>query len=93
MLGTINVLLAARDAGADRVVFASSGGATFGDTEAMRVVGRGFAARVEPHPDGKLALADNKGLTQIVEHCPVGALTLRNAPVQTLNPVRTRPDE
>ncbi len=33
VLGTINVLLAARDAGADRVVFASSGGATFGDTD------------------------------------------------------------
>jgi len=33
VLGTINVLLAARDSGADRVVFASSGGATFGDTD------------------------------------------------------------
>jgi len=33
ILGTINVLLAARDAGTDRVVFASSGGATFGDTD------------------------------------------------------------
>ena len=32
VLGTINVLLAARDAGVDRVVFSSSGGATFGDT-------------------------------------------------------------
>ncbi|MEN8234705.1 MAG: NAD-dependent epimerase/dehydratase family protein [Actinomycetota bacterium] len=35
VLGTINVLLAARDAGADRVVFASSGGATFGDTDTI----------------------------------------------------------
>ncbi len=33
VLGTINVLLAARDSGAERVVFASSGGATFGDTD------------------------------------------------------------
>jgi len=33
ILGTINVLLSARDAGADRVVFSSSGGATFGDTD------------------------------------------------------------
>jgi UDP-glucose 4-epimerase len=35
VLGTINVLLAARDAGVDRVVFASSGGATFGDTDVI----------------------------------------------------------
>jgi len=33
ILGTINVLGAARDAAAERVVFASSGGATFGDTD------------------------------------------------------------
>jgi UDP-glucose 4-epimerase len=33
VLGTINVLAAARAAGSDRVVFASSGGATFGDTD------------------------------------------------------------
>lgn len=35
VLGTINVLLAARDAGVDRIVFSSSGGATFGDTESI----------------------------------------------------------
>jgi len=35
VLGTINVLLAARDAGVDRVVFSSSGGATFGDTDTI----------------------------------------------------------
>ena len=35
VLGTINVLLAARDAGVDRVVFSSSGGATFGDTPSI----------------------------------------------------------
>jgi UDP-glucose 4-epimerase len=32
ILGTINLLQAARDAAVERVVFASSGGATFGDT-------------------------------------------------------------
>lgn len=35
VLGTINVLIAARDAGVERVVFSSSGGATFGDTETI----------------------------------------------------------
>ncbi|MEA2022803.1 MAG: GDP-mannose 4,6-dehydratase [Actinomycetota bacterium] len=35
VLGTVNVLLAARDAGVDRVVFSSSGGATFGDTTSI----------------------------------------------------------
>ncbi|MEA3510429.1 MAG: GDP-mannose 4,6-dehydratase [Actinomycetota bacterium] len=35
VLGTINVLLAARDSGVDRVVFSSSGGATFGDTPSI----------------------------------------------------------
>ncbi len=33
ILGTINLLQAARDGAVERVVFASSGGATFGDTE------------------------------------------------------------
>lgn len=33
VIGTINVLQAAREAAVERVVFASSGGATFGDTE------------------------------------------------------------
>ncbi len=33
ILGTINLLQAARDAAVERVVYASSGGATFGDTE------------------------------------------------------------
>ena len=33
VLGTINLLQAAREAAVDRVVFTSSGGATFGDTE------------------------------------------------------------
>lgn len=46
VLGTINVLLAARDAGVDRVVFASSGGATFGDTERIPT-----PEHIERHPD------------------------------------------
>jgi UDP-glucose 4-epimerase len=33
VIGTINVLSAARDAAVERVVYASSGGATFGDTD------------------------------------------------------------
>ncbi len=33
VLGTVNVLVAARESGAERVVFASSGGATFGDVD------------------------------------------------------------
>ena len=35
VLGTINVLASARDAGVDRIVFSSSGGATFGDTSVI----------------------------------------------------------
>jgi len=46
VLGTINVLIAARDAGVDRVVFASSGGATFGDTDIIPT-----PEQVERRPD------------------------------------------
>jgi UDP-glucose 4-epimerase len=35
VLGTINVLVAARDAGVERVVFSSSGGATTGETDVI----------------------------------------------------------
>jgi UDP-glucose 4-epimerase len=35
VIGTINTLQAAREAAVERVVFASSGGATFGDTDAL----------------------------------------------------------
>ena len=35
VLGTINVLVAARDAGVERVIFSSSGGATTGDTDVI----------------------------------------------------------
>ncbi len=62
-------------------------------TSSMRVIGRGFGTVIEPHPGGKMALVDDRGLVTIVENCPVGALTLKKDPVATLDPVFKRPGE
>ena len=52
VLGTINVLMAARDAGVDRVVFSSSGGATFGETATIPT-----PESVERRPDSPYGVA------------------------------------
>lgn len=52
VLGTINVLVAARDAGVERIVFSSSGGATFGDTSIIPT-----PESVERHPDSPYGVA------------------------------------
>jgi len=57
---------------------------------AMEIVGRGFTARLRPIND-KLDLVDTDGLIRLVRHCPVGALTFKDASVATLNPVFNRP--
>lgn len=55
-------------------------------TSVMGFVGRGFTARVAPALGRQLAMIDDKGLDIIVENCPVGALTFKDAPVSTLSP-------
>jgi len=60
---------------------------------AMRIVGRGFTARVKPAEGGKLELLKGKELHIIADNCPVGALRLRNKPVQSLDPEFKRNDE
>jgi len=52
VLGTINVLVAARDAGVERIVFSSSGGATFGDTSTIPT-----PESVERRPDSPYGVA------------------------------------
>ncbi|MBU8869623.1 MAG: FAD-dependent oxidoreductase [Gemmatimonadales bacterium] len=61
-------------------------------SHAMGFVGRGFTARVKPALDVAMALVGNDGLEQIVENCPVGALTLKTDSVATLSPVFKRPE-
>ncbi|MCP4676054.1 MAG: FAD-dependent oxidoreductase [Deltaproteobacteria bacterium] len=60
-------------------------------TSAMGFVGRGFTARVKPALGRAMALVNDEGIEKVVENCPVGALTLKTDPVQTLNPVFIRP--
>ena len=52
VLGTINVLVASRDAGVERVIFSSSGGATFGDTSTIPT-----PETVERRPDSPYGVA------------------------------------
>ncbi len=61
-------------------------------TSAMQVTGRGFSVSIRPSTDNKLALVNPRGLEKIVRNCPVGALTFKNDPVQTLSPVFKRPE-
>jgi NADH dehydrogenase/NADH:ubiquinone oxidoreductase subunit G len=60
-------------------------------TAAMGFVGRGFTAQVSPALGCPLEEVDGQGLAEIVSHCPVGALTDKDAPVVTLPPVFRRP--
>jgi formate dehydrogenase major subunit len=60
-------------------------------TSSLTVVGRGFTARVKPAEGGEMALVKDAGLTRIVDNCPVGALTLKDDKVPTLEPVFKRP--
>ena len=60
-------------------------------TSAMGFVGRGITARVMPAMGRDLVEVNGKGLEKIVENCPVGALTLKSAPVATLSPEFKRP--
>ena len=57
----------------------------------MGFVGRGFDSRVKPALDVAMALVGHDGLEQIVENCPVGALTLKTDSVATLDPQFKRP--
>jgi formate dehydrogenase major subunit len=61
-------------------------------TSALGFVNRGFAARVRPALGRPLGEVPRAGLETIVDECPVGALTLRSAPIPTLDPQFTRPD-
>ncbi len=56
---------------------------------AMEIAGRGFTARLHPVTD-KWLLIDSEELVRIVGHCPVGALTFKNAPVPAGSPVINR---
>lgn len=60
-------------------------------TAAMGFVNRGFDAGVKPALGRALAAVDTKGLDQIVDHCPTGALTRKTDPVATLSPEFKRP--
>jgi NADPH-dependent glutamate synthase beta subunit-like oxidoreductase/ferredoxin len=60
-------------------------------TSSMQVVGRGFTSRVKPVDGGEMALVKEEGILQIVDNCPVGALTRKGDPVPTLDPVFRRP--
>lgn len=60
---------------------------------AMRIVGRGFTAGIKPAEGGKLELLKGKELHIIADNCPVGALRLRNKPVQSIDPEFKRNDE
>lgn len=61
-------------------------------TEAMQVSGRGFALRIGPAGGAMQSLLNKTGLALLVENCPVGALTFKNAPVATVEPLRRRQD-
>lgn len=60
-------------------------------THALGFVGRGFTSRVKPALGRAMALVAPGGLERIVDSCPVGALTRRDAPVPTLEPRFKRP--
>lgn len=60
-------------------------------SHAMGFVGRGFESRVKPALDVAMALVAHEGLEQIVDNCPVGALTLKTDSVPTLQPKFERP--
>ncbi len=60
-------------------------------THALGFVGRGFTSRIKPALGRAMALVAHEGLERIVDSCPVGALTSRDAPVPTLESRFKRP--
>ncbi len=61
------------------------------DTSAMTIIERGTETRVIPSSKAGLGGVEGRGLEIIVEHCPVGALTLKSDPVQTRQILLNRP--
>jgi len=61
-------------------------------TSALGFVNRGLASRVQPALGRPLAKINDKGIEHIVEACPVGAFTLKSAPVPVLDPKFERPE-
>ncbi len=59
-------------------------------TSSMGFVGRGISARVRPALGRPLARIKDRDIGQLVENCPVGALTRKDDPVATLEPEFTR---
>ena len=57
----------------------------------MGFTGRGISARVKPAMNRQLKDVSPEGLDRLVENCPVGALTLQDDPVATLEPCFKRP--
>lgn len=60
-------------------------------TNAMGHISRGFTSIVKPALGRPLANVDPKGLTQIVDNCPTGALTRKTDKVAVLSTEFTRP--
>ncbi len=60
-------------------------------TSAMGFTGRGISARVKPAMDRKLKEVTDQGMDTLVENCPVGALTLQDDEVATLESCFKRP--
>ena len=86
ILGTINVLEAARIAGAERVVFASSGGAVFGEHGKLPVK-ETFAKRPDgPHGIAKKAVEDYLRFYQTTYNVDYVALGLSNVYGPRQNP-------
>ena len=59
-------------------------------TDLMQASGRGFVMRIGPARGTMQSLVHKTGLSMMVENCPVGALTFKNAPVATATPVKRR---
>ncbi|NLC69962.1 MAG: FAD-dependent oxidoreductase [Desulfuromonadaceae bacterium] len=61
-------------------------------TSAVGFTGRGISARVRPAMGRPLAEVDGKGIDQLVENCPVGALIRKDDRVAALEPEFKRPE-
>ena len=57
------------------------------NTPCMGFAGRGFSARVKPALDRRLILINDDQLPELVQFCPVGALTLKTDPVPATRPL------
>lgn len=60
-------------------------------TNSMGFTGRGITARVKPSMGKPLGMVNAKGLKQLVENCPTGALTFKSDKVRTLDSEFKRP--